>query len=87
MQVDKFGNTPLHYCSTEVSMNAAVELLRFGPKQQLYVTNNKGLTPITALRGDPYNHLMYLTLYLVYDTDGEEESSSTTTVSGSGQPA
>ena len=40
MQVDKFGNTPLHYCSTEVSMNAAEELLLFGPKQQLYVTNN-----------------------------------------------
>ena len=61
MHVDKFGNTLLRYCSAEFSLNTAVELLLYGPKQQLYVTNNEGLSPITTLKVETTTMYAYMT--------------------------
>lgn len=84
LTVDYLGNTPLHYCSLNENMDAAVELLRYGARQQLYLTNKEGKTPITILNGNCREHLMYLSLYIIYDVMELEDSTERS--AGSGEP-
>ena len=83
LTVDNLGNTPLHYCSINQSVDAAVELLRYGTRQQLHVTNNEGKTAITILSGNYKEHLMYLSLYIIYDVESEVPTKES---AGAGEP-
>ena len=72
----------MHYCSLNENIDAAVELLRYGARQQLYVTNKKGKTAITILNDNYREHLMYLTLYIIYDVTESEDSTEESAGSG-----
>ena len=74
----------MHYCSLNENIDAAVELLRYGGRQQLYVTNKEGKTAITILNGNYSEHLMYLSLYIIYDVTESEDSTGES--AGSGEP-